>query len=110
MNALARSPMRARVIAMARYMSRWASWRGDDGEAGHWTTLAEAAERDFAISPIATIMAVLTLNPDAFAEPAPALPPGRVRRLCLAALEAARAALPEVAATESRHRRLEGTR
>ncbi|MBI5516337.1 MAG: hypothetical protein HY909_21310 [Deltaproteobacteria bacterium] len=57
------TPMQARVVAMARYMSRWAGWRGDADEAGDWTTLADGAERDFATAPLPMVMLDALMHP-----------------------------------------------
>jgi hypothetical protein len=61
LKALARSPIRERVVAMARYMSRWSAWRGNADEAAEWTTLAGGAETDFTESPLAILMLMRTV-------------------------------------------------
>jgi hypothetical protein len=99
LKALARSPMRERVVAMARYMSRWSSWRGDPRAAGEWTTLAEGAERSFAECPLALAMIMKSMLGDKTKEVARKLaqpggsPPG---------LKSFAGIFPEVAARETR--------
>lgn len=55
--ALARSPMRARVEAMARFMVHWTRWRGDAAMAAEWAAIADEVSRDFAASALAVAMA-----------------------------------------------------
>jgi hypothetical protein len=66
--ALARSPVRARVIAMARYTAHRSRWKGLTDEASVWTTLADGAERDFARSPLAMLMLTKTFEPATMTE------------------------------------------
>ena len=98
LRTLATSPMRERVIAMTRYMSRWAQWKGDADEAALWTTLADGVARDFATSPIATLMLARLVDPSLGA-PTDAAPVGLASFILR---------FPEVAATETRTIFLEG--
>jgi hypothetical protein len=98
LRTLADSPVRARVLAMTRYMARWASWRGDADEAALWTTLADGAARDFATSPIAVVMLAKLVSPsfEGLSEGAPIGLASFIERF------------PEVAATETRTLFFEG--
>ncbi len=65
--ALGRSPVRARVVAMARYMARWSAWRGTADESAAWVTLADAVERDFANNLLTMAMFAKSMLPGALA-------------------------------------------
>ena len=57
LQALGRSPMPARVEAMARFMVHWWRWRGEPTRAAEWVAVADEVARDFAGSALVQGMA-----------------------------------------------------
>jgi hypothetical protein len=61
---LDKEPLRGRVVAMARHMAYWHTWRGENELAGQCEAMALETERDFTHSPLVRVMLERTLTAD----------------------------------------------